>query len=282
MIEEPTHTLIHITDVHLGPVGGTRRDPQDTGTVLMHALQAVEETGTCPTAILFTGDLTESGEVEEYRRFGEVVKPPLRRAGIPAIYLPGNHDDRETLEEYVLGRAPSGQPLDQVAWFGDLRAIALDSTVPAMGYGELRESQMEWLASELATPAAEGTVLALHHPPLPSVTEMVSAIRLVNRRALAEAISGSDVRIILAGHTHVTSASSLAGIPVWTGGAIATSFDALMPGGDLRSVISPSVSRIDLFSNDVMATHVPFEAEPVVTVPVAAIEHMIAQYGTTP
>ncbi|MGH3613251.1 MAG: hypothetical protein ACRDRK_11790 [Pseudonocardia sp.] len=35
-------------------------------------------------------------------------------------------------------------------------------------------------------------------------------------------IGGTDVRVVLAGHTHVVSAGTVAGIPVWTGGALAT------------------------------------------------------------
>jgi 3',5'-cyclic-AMP phosphodiesterase len=273
----PAHTLIQISDLHIGPPAGTERNPVDTLDVLGRALAAVEQAGVRPTAVLFTGDLVEHGAPDEYRRLRALVEPALARIGSPAVYVAGNHDDRAALRAQLLGVAPDAGPLDGVHRFGELRIIVLDSTVPGFGYGELRPGQLSWLRDELAQPAPGGTVLALHHPPLPSLSPFTSSIELQNREELAAAIAGTDVRVVLAGHTHVVSAGVLAGIPVWTGGAIATTLDPMVPGGALRGLGSPSVSRIDLFADAVISTNVPFDVPTLTNVPGTVMRAKVAE-----
>ncbi|MBO0876188.1 MAG: hypothetical protein J2P19_22645, partial [Pseudonocardia sp.] len=135
---------------------------------------------------------------------------------------------------------------------------------------------LDWLCAELATPAPAGTVLALHHPPLPSPAPLAAAIKLANPSALAAAIAGTDVRVVLAGHTHVVSAGALAGVPVWTGGAIAPTFDGLVTDGTLRGLASPCVSRVDLFADALLVTGVPFDAAELTRVPPERMHPKIA------
>jgi hypothetical protein len=101
-------------------------------------------------------------------------------------------------------------------------------------------------------------VVVLHHSPLPSALPITAVIGLRDRAALAGVLAGSDVRIVLAGHTHVTSAGALAGIPVWTPGALASTTDSLPPAtAGSRLVAAPAVARIDLFDDSVIAAAVP-------------------------
>jgi 3',5'-cyclic-AMP phosphodiesterase len=269
---EPTHTLIQITDLHIGDERIATHD------VLAGALDAVEESGLRPDALVLTGDLADHGAAAEYARVRELVDPVAERMGAPVVYVAGNHDDRAALRSHLLGSEPSDAPLDHVVRLGDLRIVVLDSTVPGRTYGELRPAQLEWLRAELAEPAPAGTVLALHHPPLPSPFALVAAMELQNRAGLAAAVGGSDVRIVLAGHTHVVSAGAVAGIPVWTGGAAAYLFDALPPGGgSVRALRLPTISRIDLFADGVIATAVPLNAGQLGTVPATAVAAQLAQ-----
>ncbi len=226
--------------------------------------------------MLFTGDLVEHGAPEEYQRLRGLLEPAMARLGAPAVYAAGNHDDRANLRRHLLDEHPTAAPLDAVLRLGDLRIIVLDSTVPGFGYGELAPAQLAWLRSELAEPAPDGTVLALHHPPLPSPAPLASAIELQHREKLAAVISGTDVRVVLAGHTHVVSAGVLAGVPVWTGGAIATTLDSLAPGSALRGVSSPSVSRVDLFADSVVMTSVPIGADTLTSAPASVMETNVA------
>jgi Icc protein len=149
--------------------------------------------------------------------------------------------------------------------------------VPGQAHGSLRPGQLAWLRAELAEPAPTGTVLALHHPPLPSASPLAASIPLLHREELGDAIAGTDVRVVLAGHTHVASAGTLRGIPVWTGGPIATTIDVSAPGGALRTVAAPSVSRIDLFTDGLLTTSVPVGAEVKAEVPDEQMEPKLAR-----
>ncbi|MHA6625620.1 metallophosphoesterase [Pseudonocardia sichuanensis] len=256
----PTHTLVQLTDLHLVADGEELPHGVDTAALLERALRAVEGAGLAPDALVLTGDLTEHGRPREYRRLREIVEPAARRLGAPLVWAAGNHDDRAALREHLLGEPPSAEPLDSVVRVGDLRIVVLDSTVPGHPHGALRPAQLERLRAELAEPAPAGTVLALHHPPLPSAAPLAASIPLLRREDLAAAIAGTDVRLVLAGHTHVVSAGTLGAVPVWTGGPLATVLDGLAPGAALRGLAAPSLSRIDLFGTDLITTSVPIDA----------------------
>jgi Icc protein len=257
----PGHTLIQITDLHIVAEGETLPGGVDTAAVLERALRTVEDSALTPAALVFTGDLTEHGSPEEYRRLRAIIEPAAERLEVPFIFAAGNHDDRAELREYLLGEPRSTEPLDRIVRLGDLRVVVLDSTVPGRDYGALRPAQLDRLRAELTEPAPAGTVLVLHHPPLPSITPFAAALPLVRRDELADAIAGTDVRLVLAGHTHVASAGALSGLPVWIGGPLATTIDPLAPGATFRALATPSVSRVDLLPDGLLTTSVPIGAE---------------------
>ena len=96
-----------------------------------------------------------------------------------------------------------------------LRIVALDTSVPGYHHGELLTEQLAWLADVLATPAEHGTLLAMHHPPLPlPMIRAAELIELHDQHALADVVAGTDVRGILAGHLHFPTWSTFAGVPV--------------------------------------------------------------------
>ena len=274
----PTCTLVQLTDLHVVADGEKPPNGVDTTAVLHEALGAVEDAAIRPAALVLTGDLTEHGRPEQYRHLRAIVEPAATRLGATLVYAAGNHDDRAAMREHLLDEPPSDGPLDHTVRVGDLRIIALDSTVPGQGHGELRAGQLDRLRAELAEPAPAGTVLALHHPPLPSAAPLAASIPLLRRDDLAAAVAGTDVRLVLAGHTHVVSAGTLGGVPVWTGGPLATTLDPFAPGAALRGLATPSVSRIDLFPDGLITTSVPIGARRMSDVPAATMEPAIAGF----
>jgi len=274
----PTCTLVQLTDLHVVADGEELPSGVDTAAVLDTALRAVEEAAIGPAALVLTGDLTEHGRPAQYRRLRAIVEPAAARIGAPVVYAAGNHDDRAALREHLLDEPPSDEPLDRVVRLAGVRIIVLDSTVPGHGHGELRPEQLERLRAELADPAPDGTVLALHHPPLPSAVPLAASIPLLRRDDLAAAVAGTDVRLVLAGHTHVVSAGTLGGVPVWTGGPVHTTLDPFAPGASLRGLATPSVSRIDLFPDGLLTTSVPIGARRMSDVPASVMEPAIATF----
>jgi 3',5'-cyclic AMP phosphodiesterase CpdA len=288
-VEEPRYTLIQISDLHVEEVGVASRYGLDTITLLEGALRRVEAGGVRPDAVLLTGDLVERGTPAEYRRLRELVEPAAARLGVPFVYAMGNHDDRAALRGVLLDDASgSTDPLYQVIRLHGLRIVVLDSSIPGVAFGDLDDDQLDRLRAELADPAPDGTVLVLHHPPLPSVVPIAGAIELLHPQRLAATVAGSDVRIVLAGHTHMTSAGALAGIPVWTAGALASTADTLAPAGlGSRLVRTPTIGRIDLFDDSLIATAVPLDP-PVIAefdlaqtaATVALLDAAIAAHGS--
>jgi len=207
-------TLLHISDTHLlagnPPLGGR----YDTAADLRRALAAAEATGIRPDAIVFTGDLTDLGEPEAYRALREAVEPFAERLGAPVVWVAGNHDERPALRRELLDATPTEEPVTGVWDLGGLRLIALDSTVPGWHHGDLDTAQLEWLRHVLATPAPLGTILAMHHPPLPAHIPFFDILELRDQGRFAEVIAGTDVRAILAGHLHFSTSGMFAGVPV--------------------------------------------------------------------
>ena len=95
-------TIVHVSDTHLlagnAPLGGR----YDTEANLAETLRAVEALGIRPDAILFTGDLTDLGEPDAYRRLRAAVEPVAERLGAPLVWVAGNHDERPALREGML------------------------------------------------------------------------------------------------------------------------------------------------------------------------------------
>lgn len=265
-------TLVQISDIHV-LAEGLQHGCVDTLANLELVLRRVENSGLRPDLLLLTGDLTDRGEPQAYRLLRRRVEASSEMLGAPVLYLPGNHDERATFRVEILDEAPSDEPIDQVAWCGGLRIVAMDSTVPGEDGGELRPEQLDWLAEQLAVPAVEGTVLAMHHPPVPSPIASMNRIALRHPEQLSEVIAGSDVRIVLAGHNHHAMSGVLGTIPVWLSPASAYQADPLVPDGRFRGYPGAACSRIDLWPSTVLATTIIVGTglDPIVDVPMSAM-----------
>ena len=95
----------------------------------------------------------------------------------------GNHDERAAYARGLFDSDDDGAQ-DRVHEVDGLRIVALDTSVPGYHHGELRPEQLAWLADVLATPAEHGTLLAMHHPPLPlPMLRAAELIELLDQRA---------------------------------------------------------------------------------------------------
>ena len=210
---DPTHVVAHLSDPHL-LAGSLQYDAIDTVARLEAALERLGRVPTPPQALVFTGDLADRGEPAAYRRLREVVEPAAAAFGAEVVWVMGNHDDRAAYSRELFG-AESEEPQDRVHDVAGLRIVALDTSVPGWHHGELSDEQLQWLAEVLAEPAPHGTLLAVHHAPIPvPMLRLAELIELHDQPRLAAVVEGSDVRGILGGHFHFTSWSTFAGVPV--------------------------------------------------------------------
>ncbi|MFK5126593.1 hypothetical protein ACI39S_26385, partial [Klebsiella pneumoniae] len=93
-----------------------------------------------------------------------------------------------------------------------------------------------WLRAELSEPAPLGTILALHHPPLPTHIPFFDILELRDQPGLAAAIAGSDVRAILAGHLHYSTSGTFAGVPVSVSAASCYTMDLARPADEVNGM----------------------------------------------
>ncbi len=253
------HLLVQITDVHLMPNGTLLhgRDPRDN---LVTGLRRLDEVGLHPDVFVLTGDLANSGDAECYQDLAEIMDGASEASGTAVIYLPGNHDRRPEFRRHLLGQAPEPGPINQVHFHNDLRIVSLDSSVPDEEFGFLAEETTDFLGQVLSTSAPDGTILAVHHPPVASPIRMMERIMLLDIQPLEDAVAGSDVRLIICGHNHHEQLGSIASIPVWVAPASAYRLDVLSPEIP-RDIPGCAFSQIDVGEPGVTVSVITIEVE---------------------
>lgn len=256
----PRHFILHLSDTHL--VGGNNPlyGAVDSQAKLAELFDRLEKSGQKPEAIVFTGDLADKGEPQAYAKLRDIVVPAADRMGARVIWAMGNHDNRENLKSTLLGEAPDMAPVDRVYLVNGLRIITLDTTVPGYHYGELSSTQLNWLRDVLKEPAPDGTVLAMHHPPVPSVQDLSVLVELRHQRDLAEAVKGTDVRSIIAGHLHYSTFATFAGIPVSVASATCYTQD-LTTSGTRGQDAGQSYNMVHVYEDSVVHSVVPLEED---------------------
>ena len=210
----PEHFILHISDTHFVGDDELLHDSVDSDANLAKLFDGFARAGARPEAIVFTGDLADTGSPEAYKRLRALVEPAAAAVGAQVVWVMGNHDERGAFRAGLLDEAPTAATIDRVYDIGGLRIISLDSTVPGQHYGEIGDDQLAWLADVLATPAPDGTLIALHHPPVPSPLGLLALVELRDQHKLEAVVRGSDVRGILGGHLHYSTTSMFAGVPV--------------------------------------------------------------------
>jgi 3',5'-cyclic-AMP phosphodiesterase len=221
-------TLLHMSDTHILPTDQDRLQGVDTLQNVREVLRRAVNSGIRPDALVVSGDLANHGELESYRRLRAELVAGAERLGAQLIVAIGNHDARPAFREVMLGESPSEDPVEYVRWIGGLRIIVLDSTVPGAAYGEVRPQQLKWLASELSTRAEEGSVIVLHHPPVPDGTPLAGLLTLHGALELEAVLMGSDVVAVLAGHAHHGIASAFGGTFCYAAPATSYTVDPLV------------------------------------------------------
>lgn len=225
------HLIAHVSDPQLGRERLVYRGVDGDASLAATMAAVVAHK---PDLIVMTGDVADTGDAEAYDRVADLVLGPAGSVGAEVVWVMGNHDHRERFAARLLDETTApDEPLDRVHWLGGLRIVALDTTTPGYHDGRLEPQQLQWLADQLAEPAPEGTILAMHHPPIPTHLPLMALIELGDQHLLAEVVRGTDVRGILAGHYHYSAHTTLAGIPVSVAPSTCYGIDA---GFDPRAV----------------------------------------------
>jgi 3',5'-cyclic AMP phosphodiesterase CpdA len=259
----PRHAIAHLSDPHLIGGGGLHYGVIDNVANLHRALERLAAVRPVPQALVFTGDLADRAEPDAYATLRSIVEPAAAAMGAVVVWTMGNHDERAPYARGLFDSDDDG-PQDRVHVVDGLRIVALDTSVPGYHHGDLRPEQLVWLAEVLATPAEHGTLLAMHHPPLPlPMLRAAELIELHDQQALADVITGTDVRGILAGHLHLSTWSTFAGVPVSVASASCYTSDPAPVDRFVSGVdANQAFTMVHTYDDRLVHTLVPLEQGP--------------------
>lgn len=270
------HVIAHVSDTHVG-AGSTVYGRIRAAEQLRTVMDRIEEIA--PDAIVFTGDVADAGESAAYETVRSIVEPAAARIGAEVVWVMGNHDARAPFARHLMGvEADPDAPLDHVTELDGLRIVAVDTTIPGYHDGRLSAAQLDWLRDVLASPAPHGTVLAMHHPPIPSHMPLMTVIELADQHQLAEAVEGTDVRVILAGHYHYSAHSTLGSVPVHVGSSTCYVVDTGADPRGMHAVDAPvAFDLVHVHADRVVHSSVPVSPGALVLdYPVESLDHVSA------
>ncbi len=242
--------ILHLSDTHLYGDGRLHYGLVDTLAALDRVLVRAGESEAVDLVVA-SGDLSDDGSAASYRLLRERLEPWAAERGAVVAYAMGNHDLPDAFED-VLG------PRETEFEVGGFRVVTVDTTVARAGYGRVDGARLERLRDTLHTPSANGTIVVLHHPPVPPTTGLFDTLRLVDPQPLVDACSASDVRLILAGHYHhalITEAGPRR-IPVVVAPGVANTTDVLWPAPRERAERGAGFAMIQLPIDGPVRAHV--------------------------
>jgi Icc protein len=247
--------ILHLSDSHLTGDGTLHAGLVDTVAAFRLTLAAFDNAGPLDLVVL-SGDVSDDGSPASYSTLRTLTEGFAGRHGAVAVYAMGNHDERPGFREVLGNGHPDGGqvngagPVTGVSEVAGYRVVTLDSSVPGRSHGFLDTGQLDWLRAELAAASPRGTVVVVHHPPVPPVTALHHGIELQNPGDLADALAGSDAVAILSGHYHHPMSDFLqAGadvVPVLVAGGIANSNCVLAGPGRERATAGSGGTLITL------------------------------------
>ncbi|MFF1916098.1 PQQ-binding-like beta-propeller repeat protein [Streptomyces sp. NPDC058239] len=146
-----------------------------------------------PDFVLHCGDITDSGQADEYVLYGQTIPDSLRGR---IHYSPGNHEtrwDHTAKELYHSHFGPAPYSFDA----GGVHFIGFDPTQVLQEPGHFGASGLAWLEADLRRMAPGTPAVLFQHFPVGRVYYLLD-----DKPQLLDVLAGHNVRGILAGHIH--------------------------------------------------------------------------------
>ena len=210
-VEKTGFLIAQVTDLH---IGFDQDNPHELNVrrlnLVIDQLMAMRPR---PVALIASGDLVDKGDVDSYRHMLALVG---RWEG-PIVWAVGNHDDRANFRTVLPGLPDDGNGFVQYETeVAGLRLLVLDTLDPGRHGGMMCSKRLAWLEQRLNERKRQPTVIVLHHPPVDTGIDWMSALsseRWVRRLEKVIEPAGQVVGI-LAGHVHRNIAATFAGKPL--------------------------------------------------------------------
>ncbi len=195
-----TMIVLQFADLHAVEHGARAYKVADTNAMFQDAVNQVGRLRQRPDCVVFTGDLASGGSPEAYA----IIKEGLERLDVPVYVIPGNHDKREGLVEYLGEYCPADPALAPHLCYivdnGPMRLVMLDTSIPGGHHGQMPEAAAAWLDKALGG-TAKPTLLFMHHLPFHSGMGYMDE-PFENLELLASIVRGHPHVRLCCGHIH--------------------------------------------------------------------------------
>ncbi|MFZ6046118.1 3',5'-cyclic-AMP phosphodiesterase [Pseudomonas sp. CR3202] len=187
--------LVQLSDSHLFAEADGKLLGMDTRDSLRQVIEQVLQEQPRIDLVLATGDLSQDGSADSYRRFRELVG----RIPAPARWFPGNHDEVPVMREVCAGTSALEPIVDFPRW----RLVLLDSTIAGAVPGHFPAEQLQLLEEALEGAGDRHVLVSFHHHPVPIGCAWMDPIGVRNSAALFAVLDRyPNVRVLLWGHVH--------------------------------------------------------------------------------
>jgi len=180
--------ICHISDTHFGS------SSHHNAEALEELLNEIREGDF--DFLIHTGDVTQSGRLDEYKMAQEFFK----KLNVPYVAIPGNHDARNggvrLFEEYIGPSNGLQETNDAIIIYVD--SSVMDSNEGRVGmvkYDMMREALNEYIDKSLK-------IVAIHHHTIPIPMAGRERNVLSNAGDILDLLLKSDVDLVLSGHRH--------------------------------------------------------------------------------
>jgi 3',5'-cyclic-AMP phosphodiesterase len=164
--------------------------------------------------LIVSGDLVENGaDLDAYRH----MKALVGRWRGPILWLVGNHDNRASFRA-TLPDVPTDENgfVQYEMDHGGVRWLVLDTLDSGRHGGMICAKRAAWLKARLGERKSTPTIIALHHPPVDTGIDWMSALSCEAWVKRLERVIKPAKQVVglIAGHVHRPIATSFAGKPL--------------------------------------------------------------------
>lgn len=204
--------IAHISDTHIAL---TTPDADQRMSDLALTIADINVLDPVPDLIIHTGDITHSGQYDEYVLTASV----LATARVPVYVAAGNKDNRVNLRKALcayLGPVSDSGYIDYAIDNHSVRLIALDTFSPGSNKGDFCRERDRRLSELIDAESVKPIAVFMHHPPF-MVTVGPDPLSFVSVDAMSrvqQALQHSGrVSAIFSGHVHRSTGGQVGCIP---------------------------------------------------------------------
>ena len=188
--------VVQLSDCHLFESTEGKLLGLNTEYSLSKVLELITEEQPDLDLVLATGDLSQDGSEESYRRFHQHMADTFSK---PVYWLPGNHDLMGKMNLHKQARFMNPCVVEINGW----HIIMLDSTVEGEVPGYMQQDQLDFLEESLVKSQGRHVMVCLHHQPVPVGSSWLDEQLVGNSEEFIRVLDKyANVRAVIWGHVH--------------------------------------------------------------------------------